>query len=112
MFWKLFWPVAAIVTTLVLATPRSAMANDLDLIRGKITHADGYTTIVLGLKNNTQTTIASASVNCGFYRGDELVDDGDAAFVNLQPNQIGYGHTSGKGEDITRIDCRIDIVNP
>lgn len=112
MFCKLFWSVAAIVTTLVLVAPRSAMANDLDLIRGKVTHANGYTTIVLGLKNNTPTTISYASVNCGFYRGDELVADSTTNFSNLRPNQIGYGDANGKGEDITRIDCRIDIVNP
>lgn len=32
MFWKLFWSVAAIVTTLVLAAPRSVMANEANVM--------------------------------------------------------------------------------
>jgi hypothetical protein len=66
---------------------------------------------VLSLKNNTDQTI-TVSVECGFYKGDKLIDTDGTNFINVKPNQIGYGHVSATKGDADRTDCRIYNVMP
>jgi opacity protein-like surface antigen len=101
-----------LATAMVAALVAPAAAADVDLIRGKVRHENGFTRITLGIKNNTPAMITSASVERGFYRGDELVDSGSETVFNPKPDQIGYGDALGEGEDITHIDCRIYDVTP
>jgi len=104
----------SIALAIVAAFAARALADNFDhyeLIRGNVKRENGYTTLVLGLKNNSASTVTQVYVECGFYRGNELIDDGNESFTYVKPNQIGYGEVSGKGEDITRIDCRIGNVN-
>jgi hypothetical protein len=100
-----------LATALVVALIAPATANDFDIIRGEITRDYG-TTIILGLKNNTQTTIPTAMIDCGFYRGDELVGADHGVFKNLELNQIGYSSAHASDKDVTRIDCRVDMAQP
>jgi hypothetical protein len=104
---------ALAITTVALATPSLADEfSQYELIRGKIKHEYGHTIIVLALKNNSVRTVTQVFVNCGFYRGDELVDSGHTSFTSVRPNQTGYDEALGDGEDITRVDCRIESVTP
>ena len=95
--------IAAAVISLAAT---QAKADGLDLIRGRVTHENGNTLIVLGLKNNTDHVIKAAWAECGFFQNSELVSSWDAFFTNVQPGQTAYSDAVGSGK-ATRIDCRI-----
>jgi hypothetical protein len=97
--------IAAAVISLAAT---QAKADGLDLIRGRVTHANGYTTIVLGLKNNTDHVIKMALIECGFFQNSELAGSANVIFANVQPGQTAYDTTGASEEKVTRIDCRIE----
>ena len=96
-----------IAVAVISLAATQAKADGLELIRGRVTHANGQTQIVLGLKNNTDHVIETAMVECGFFQNSELASSGGAFFNNVQPGQTAYTATWGEEEKVTRIDCRI-----
>ena len=67
-----------------------AMANDVDLGRGRISREYGCPKQALSLKNNTARPLNEVWAECGFFRGDELVGKGIASFRNVLPGQTAY----------------------
>jgi hypothetical protein len=106
--------ILALALVTALASP--AMADDIDLIKGKMTHEDygdgddnQLTEQLLTIKNNTSATI-TVMVECAFLRKDELLDAGGAVTIgNIKSGQSGYGELVGKGH-ADRTDCRISLA--
>jgi hypothetical protein len=79
-----------------------AMANDVDLSKGRMSHEYGRTKQALSLKNNTARPLSE------FFRGDELVGKGIASFRNVLPGQTAYDEATSASRDVTRTDCHIE----
>jgi hypothetical protein len=85
-----------------------AMANDVDLSKGRMSHEYGPAKQALSLKNNTARPLNEVWAECGFFRGDELVGKGIASFRNVLPGQTAYDEATSAGRDVTRTDCHIE----
>ena len=60
--------------------------------------------------NNTTETIQHVFINCGFFRGGELVDTGTGMATNIQPKAEAYTYASSyKAPD--NVKCRINSVD-
>jgi hypothetical protein len=97
----------AVAAAVISLAATQAKADGLELIKGRVTHENGYTRIVLGLKNNTDHVIKVASVECGFFQNSELASNGNAFFIDVQPGQTAYSDVLVSEEKVTRIDCRL-----
>jgi hypothetical protein len=71
------------------------------------------TSQVIAVKNNTNATIASVKVECGFYSGEVLSGSGFAYLHDIEPGQTVQGEVVGFfGVGPDRTDCRIsNIIN-
>jgi hypothetical protein len=90
-----------------------AVASDKFVLnKGDLRHnTSGWPEQVLSLKNNSDQTV-SVSVECGFYKGENLIDTDGADFINVRPGQLGYSHINTGEGDADRTDCRISNVIP
>jgi hypothetical protein len=96
---------------LALATP--ALAAEVDLIKGQLSATSQTASQVIAVKNNTNATISSAKVNCGFYSGEVLSGSGFAYLHDIEPGQTAQGEVVGflaHEAQPNRTDCRISNV--
>jgi hypothetical protein len=93
----------------LISNDRAGDTFDIDLIKGKLTHDDGYTTQLLTVKNNMPVALRSIFVECGFFYNDELIGSGTSWFQNVLPGQKAYD-TMTQHVVANRTDCRISIV--
>jgi hypothetical protein len=100
-----------IATAIVAALASPAIADDIDLIKGKMKHEYGLTLQVLALKNNTPRVLREVWAECGFFQADELVGKGLAAFRNVLPGQTAYDEAGTTNANVTRSDCRIESAD-
>ena len=98
---------------LALATP--ALAAEVDLIKGRLSATSQTASQVIAVKNNTNATIASAKVECGFYSGEVLSGSGFAYLHDIEPGQTAWGEVVGffaHEAGPNRADCRIsNMIN-
>jgi hypothetical protein len=98
---------------LALATP--ALAAEVDLIKGGLSATSHTASQVIAVRNNTNATIASAKVECGFYRGEVLSGSGFAYLHDIEPGQTAWGEVVGffaHEAGPNRADCRIsNMIN-
>jgi hypothetical protein len=98
---------------LALATP--ALAAEVDLIKGRLSATSQTASQVIAVKNNTNATITSAKVECGFYGGEVHSGSGFAYLHDIEPGQTAQGEVVGflaHEAEPNRADCRIsNIIN-
>jgi hypothetical protein len=95
------------IFSIISITP--AMANDVDLSKGRVSHEYGRTKQALSLKNNTARPLNEVWAECGFFRGDELVRKGIASFRNVLPGQTAHDEATSASRDVTRTDATLKI---
>jgi hypothetical protein len=106
------------MTKLVLVLPMllfcvsGALAADVNLAKGQLTHDGSYSTQVVAAKNNTGDTIQQIWVECGFFRKGTLLGAGTGYAKNISPGQTAYvevlsNHTEGSDN----ADCRVQSVD-
>jgi hypothetical protein len=102
-----------LVLTLAAGASFPAVASDKFVpTKGDLRHDSfGWPEQVLSLRNNTDKTVV-VSVECGFYKGEKLIDTDGAHFINVKPRKLGYGRVSTSKGDADRTDCRIYNVMP
>ena len=67
----------------LLATP--AMADNVELTKGKMSREGSYVVQYVTVKNNATVPVKVIMVECGFLQDNELVGTGLAAFRNVLP---------------------------
>jgi hypothetical protein len=88
----------------------AAMAADIDLTEGQLTHAGNYATRVVAAKNNTGP-IDTLKIECGFFSGSTLLAAGMGFAENVGAGQTVYVDVLGRdaaGSD--RTECRVSNV--
>ena len=66
------------------------MADDIDLIKGRMTYEDDrQTTKLITVKNNTSATV-NVGVECSFFQNDELTDTATMMIMNVKPDHQGF----------------------
>jgi hypothetical protein len=102
-----------VLAVLALGTP--ALAAEVDLIKGRLAETLQTASQVIAIKNNTNATIASAKVECGFYSGEVLSGSGFTYLHDIEPGQTARGEVVGffaHEAGPNRTDCRIgNIIN-
>jgi hypothetical protein len=89
-----------------------ALAADVNLAKGQLTHDGSYSTQVVAAKNNTGDTIQQIWLECGFFRKGILLGAGTGYAKNVDPGQTAYvevvsNHTEGSDN----ADCRVQSVD-
>jgi hypothetical protein len=97
-----------LVATFSILSIAPAMADDIDLSKGHMSHEYGRTRQALSLKNNTARPLNEVWAECSFFQGDELVGKGIASFRNVLPGQTAYDEATSASRDVTRTDCHIE----
>jgi hypothetical protein len=103
---RLVWAAVVLITSTL---PVPALADDLNLSlsKEKLRHVNGGVSQLLTLKNNTGVALAMVGIECGFLRGDTLVDTGGDALHNVAAGQTVYADIVSTATDANRTDCRI-----
>ena len=103
---------------IVLALPAFADALtykrgdiELEIVKGDFQHAKAPRQMVTVI-NHSRMAIKFIKVDCGFFRGDLLVEANFALVENLDPGQSGYAEVTGWLPSIDRADCRISEAHP
>jgi hypothetical protein len=105
------FPPCFALALLALATP--ALAAEVDLIKGQLSATSQTASQAIAVKNNTNATIASAKVECGFYSGEVLAASGFTYLHDIEPGQTARGEVVGVFAHETgpnRTDCQIGTV--
>jgi hypothetical protein len=97
-----------LVAVFSVASIMPAMADDVDLSKGRMSYEYGRTKQALSFKNNTARPLNEVWAECDFFRGDELVGKGIASFRNVLPGQTAYDEATSASRDVTRTDCHIE----
>lgn len=107
---------ASVGAGLLLAGTPAALADNIDLIKGKVLHENSgadlsgrhvlSTRQLLAVKNNTPARI-TVFIECAFFKKDELLDTGGPTIGNLEPGQMGYGEAMTAEGHADRVDCRL-----
>jgi len=99
-----------ITAALTAAMIGSALADDVDLIKGPMTYTNGLTGQVLAAKNNT-AAILNMGIECAFLgKHDELLAGLGAVFWRLEPGETGHDkELLGRGHAY-RTDCCISMA--
>jgi hypothetical protein len=100
--------VKILIIAAALLLGESASAAEVDITKGQLTHDGPYSTQIVGAKNNTNETIQTLWVECGFFRKGALLGAGAGYAENLTPAQSAYievaaNHTEGADS----ADCRL-----
>jgi hypothetical protein len=103
---------AAVIGLSFIASP--AHAYDLETIAGNPTHDTlGETVVTVGVKNKEATAFKMIRVECGIYRGSDLVGAGHAIVEWVYPGQTAYGIVETFDEtaaEADKADCRVSGV--
>src|SRR6266852_5497610 len=86
----------------------AAIAADVDIAKGQLTHDGSYSTKTLATKNNTGDTIDMLWVECGFFRKGVLLGAAPGYAENVKPGQTAYiqvpaDHTEGADSADSRL---------
>jgi len=99
------------ILPMLLLEVTGALAADVSLAKGQLTHDGSYSTQVVAIKNNTGDTIQMIWLECGFFRKGILLGAGTGYAKNVDPGQTAYvevvsNHTEGSDN----ADCRVQSV--
>src|SRR6516225_522567 len=77
----------ALATPIFAATP--SWADDFDVTAGRLSTGNKFvgTQVTVAVKNNTAETLKVGTVECGFYRGQELLFSASQWVMDLHPGQ-------------------------
>jgi hypothetical protein len=101
-----------IAAAVVAASTAPAIADNFDLTKGELAHnAFGWSKQLIAVKNNTNATF-NVTVECGFFRGNALIDTGSASLSNVQAGQTAYEEVTATDPDANRVECRVSGITP
>jgi hypothetical protein len=85
-----------------------AVAADVEMFKGRLSHAGNYAVQTLGVLNNTGRMIEWISAECGFFRQGVLLTSGQGNTQKLAPGQRAYFDVMApKSQDADSAECRI-----
>lgn len=88
----------------------TAIAADIDITEGQLTHAGSYAQRVVAAKNNTGP-IATLKIECGFFRGAALLAAGMGFAENIEAGQTVYVDVLANHADgADRTECRVSNI--
>jgi hypothetical protein len=93
-----------------LMLTRSAFAAEIDITEGQLAHTGSFANRVVAAKNNTGP-IATLWVECGFFRGTELLAAGTGYAENIEARQTVYVNLlANYAENADRTECRVSNI--
>ena len=75
---------------------------------GRLSAEGNYARQVVSVENRTNALAKTVHVECGFFKGDELIGSQPAAIYNLQAGTTGYETVVAyKATEATSAKCRV-----
>jgi hypothetical protein len=96
---------------LMIAKDHAFAQNGLTLIMWRLTHSGSYIQQVVSVKNDTVNLVRIARIECGFFRGDQLIATGTTHVQNLAPASTGLSEALARSDVAAdRAQCRVASV--
>jgi hypothetical protein len=88
----------------------TAIAANIDITEGQLTHTGSYANRVVAAKNNTGP-IATLWIECGFFGGTELLAAGTGYAENIEAGQTVYIDVlANHANNADRTECRVSNI--
>jgi hypothetical protein len=82
--------LVALATLIFAATP--SRADDFDVTVGRLSTGNNFsgTQVTVAVKNNTAEILKVGTIECGFFRGQDLLFSASQWVMDLHPGQTGH----------------------
>jgi len=96
---------------LMIAKDHAFAQNGLTLIMWRLTYSGSYIQQVVSVKNDTVNLVRIARIECGFFRGDQLIATGTTHVQNLAPASTELSEALARSDVAAdRAQCRVASV--
>jgi hypothetical protein len=100
-----------VVVLACLMIPQPALAADVDIAKGRLTHDGSYSSQTIAATNNTGTVVQTLKIECGFFSKGALLAAGMGFAQNVQPRQTAYVQVIANHADgADNADCRVGLA--
>ena len=92
--------LTAVAGLILLSIQTAANAGDtLEIQKGRLSDDGSYGKQVVAVTNRSASVMSYVKVQCGFFRGSQLIAATFAIVENIQPGQTAYEERAGMLED-------------